>query len=281
MTTEPTPSPNAARFERTYDAPAELIWELWTTAAGLGEWFAPDGFESRVSELELRPGGQLRYTMTATAPEQVAFMRNTGNPLSIEVRKTFTQVAPPTRLAYLSLIDFVPDHEPYEHLTTIDIEPAGDRTNVVMTVDPLHDETWTQQHRAHRGNELDNLEAAIRRRTMSQKPVAYVISAVEGFEDEATVRRYAELAGPAIEHFGGRFIVSNTEPVVVEGESPSNHLSMVEFPSMEDVKAWYNSPEYAEARDLTPAAFRGRLLIFVEGVKTNQMPDSTKPPAHP
>ncbi len=94
-----------------------------TTAAGLGEWFAPDGFESRVSELELRPGGQLRYTMTATAPEQVAFMRNTGNPLSIEVRKTFTEVAPPARLAYLSLIDFVPDHEPYEHLTTMTSSP--------------------------------------------------------------------------------------------------------------------------------------------------------------
>jgi len=164
MTTEPTPNPNAARLERTYDAPAELIWELLTTAAGLQEWWAPDGFETRVSELELRPGGQLRYTMTATAPEQVAFMRGTGNPLSTELRKTFTEVAPPTRLAYLSLIDFVPDHEPYEHLTTIDIEPAGDRTNVVMTVDPLHDETWTQQHRAHRGSELDNLEAAIRRR---------------------------------------------------------------------------------------------------------------------
>ena len=165
MTTQPVPSPNAARFERTYDAPAELIWELWTTAAGLGEWFAPDGFESRVSELELRRGGQLRFTMTATSPEQVAFMRETGNPLSVEVRKTFTEVAPPTRLAYLSLIDFVPGHEPYEHLTTVDIEPAGDRTTVVMTVDPLHDETWTRQHRAHRGNELDNLEAAIRRRT--------------------------------------------------------------------------------------------------------------------
>ena len=164
MTTEPTPDPTAARLERTYDAPAELIWELLTTAAGLQEWWAPDGFETRVSELELRPGGQLRYTMTATAPEQVAFMRSTGNPLSTELRKTFTEVAPPTRLAYLSLIDFVPDHEPYEHLTTIDIEPAGDRTNVVMTVDPLHEETWTQQHRAHRGSELDNLEAAIRRR---------------------------------------------------------------------------------------------------------------------
>lgn len=166
MATEPTPGPNAARLEHTYDAPAELIWELLTTAASLQEWWAPEGFETRVSELELRTGGQLRYTMTATAPEQVAFMQNTGNPLSVELRKTFTEVTPPTRLAYLSLIDFVPDREPYEHLTTIDIEPAGDRTNVVMTVDLLHDETWTRGYRAHRGNELDNLEAAIRRRTM-------------------------------------------------------------------------------------------------------------------
>jgi uncharacterized protein YndB with AHSA1/START domain len=166
MTTETTPSLNAARLERTYDAPADLIWELLTTAPGLDEWWAPDGFETRVSELELRPGGQVRYTMTATTPAQIAFMRDTGNPLSTEVRKTFTEVVPPTRLAYLSLIDFVPDREPYEHLTTIDLEPDGDRTNLVMTLDPLHDETWTQQHRAHRGNELDNLDAAIRRRTM-------------------------------------------------------------------------------------------------------------------
>jgi uncharacterized protein YndB with AHSA1/START domain len=154
-----------ARLTRTYDASPELIWPLWTTAAGLEEWFAPDGFEIRVSELELKRGGQLRYVMTATAPEQVAFMRDAGSPLSIEVRKTFTEVVPRTRLAYLSLIDFVPDHEPYEHLTTVDIEPAGDRTIVVMTLDPLHDETWTRQHRAHRANELDNLESAIRRRS--------------------------------------------------------------------------------------------------------------------
>jgi uncharacterized protein YndB with AHSA1/START domain len=165
MTPTPTLSPNAMRLERTYAAPAELIWELWTTPAGLEEWFAPDGFATRVSELDLRPGGQLRYSMTATAPDQVAFMRDTGNPLSIEVRKTFTETVPPGRLAYLSLIDFVPGREPYEHLTTVDIVPAGDRVNVVVTFDPLHDDTWTQGYRAHRGNELDNLDAAIRRHT--------------------------------------------------------------------------------------------------------------------
>ncbi len=165
MTTEPTPSPSAVRLERTYDAPAELIWEMLTTAAGVEEWWGPEGFETRVSELELKPGGQVRYTMTATGPEQVEFVRNLGMPLSSEFRRTFTELQPPTCLAYLSLIDFVPDHEPYEHLTTIDIEPGGERTNVVMTLDPLHDETWTQEYRDHRSTELDNLEAAIRRHT--------------------------------------------------------------------------------------------------------------------
>jgi uncharacterized protein YndB with AHSA1/START domain len=163
MSTEPTPSPNAVRLERTYDAPAELIWELLTTAPGLEEWWAPDGFETRVSELELRPGGQVRYIMTAIGPEQVAFVRSLGMPLSNEFCRTFTKVAPPTRLAYLSLIDFVPDHKPYEHLTVVDIEPAGDRTKLVMTIDPLHDETWTQEYRAQRSNQLDNLDAATKR----------------------------------------------------------------------------------------------------------------------
>src|SRR5690348_14304858 len=130
MTTEPVPSLTKARLARSYEAPAALVWELLTTAAGLEEWFAPAGFESRVSELELRPGGQLRYTMTATGAEQLAFMRGAGLPVSSEVRKAFTEVAPRTRLAYLSMIDFVPNHEPYEHLTTIDIESAGPRTKL-------------------------------------------------------------------------------------------------------------------------------------------------------
>lgn len=164
MTNQSTPSPDAARLERTYDTPAELLWELMTTPAGLEEWWAPDGFETRVSELQLRPGGHVRYTMTATAPEQVAFVQNLGLPLSSEFRRTFTEVAAKTRLAYLSLINFVPDQQPYEHLTVIDIEPAGERTNVVVTINPLHDETWTQEYRDHRANELDNLEAAISRR---------------------------------------------------------------------------------------------------------------------
>jgi hypothetical protein len=103
--------------------------------------------------------------MTATGPDQVAFVRGLGMPLSSEICRTFTEVAPLTRLAYRSVIDFVPDHEPYEHLTTIDIAPAGHGASLVMTVDPLHDDAWTREYRDHHNCELDNLEIAIRRRT--------------------------------------------------------------------------------------------------------------------
>jgi hypothetical protein len=64
----------------------------------------------------------------------------------------------------VTLIDFVPDQEPFEHLTTVDVAPDGAGTHVVMTVDSLRDEGWTQQHRAHRRNELDNLATALDRR---------------------------------------------------------------------------------------------------------------------
>ncbi len=167
MPNTPTPSPNASQLHRTFDAPADLVWELLTTPAGLEEWMVPDGFETRVCELELRPGGRLRYTLTATAPEQVAFVQDLGLPLSSEFQRTYTEVSAPTRLGYLSRIDFVPGQEPYEHLTVVEVEPAGNRTTLVMTLDPLHDETWTGQYRDHRGGELDNLAAAIKRRTGS------------------------------------------------------------------------------------------------------------------
>ncbi len=164
MATPPVPSAEATRLERTYPAPPETIWELWTTAAGIERWWAPDGFRTDVRKLELRPGGELVYEMTAVAPEQKEFMSGAGLPLTTESRKTFTEVERPRRLAYLSRVDFVPGHEPYEHLTVVDIERDGQGTRVTMIVDPMHDEEWTGRLLAGRNNELDNLGAAVERR---------------------------------------------------------------------------------------------------------------------
>jgi uncharacterized protein YndB with AHSA1/START domain len=149
------------RIVRSYEVPAETLWELWTTPAGIESWWAPDGFTVEVQKLDLHPGGELIYTMTATAPEQIDFMRSAGMPLKTESRKTFTEIQPPTKLAYSSLADFIPGVEPYEFLTVVDIIPGDGHVDVTMTVERMHDDVWTQRLIAGRENELDNLAKAI------------------------------------------------------------------------------------------------------------------------
>lgn len=149
------------RLERVYEAAPEQIWELWTARDGIESWWAPEGFAVKVDKLELRPGGELVYTMTATGAEQIEFMQNAGLPLVTASRKTFTEVHAPTRLAYDSLVDFVPGVEPYEFLTVVELQASASGATVVMTVEAMHDEEWTQRLLAGRANELDNLAAVV------------------------------------------------------------------------------------------------------------------------
>src|SRR5690349_435705 len=144
-------------LRRTYPTTPETVWALWTTPAGIGRWWAPEGFVTEVQTLELRPGGELVYTMTATGAAQVEFMKGAGLPLTTESRKTFTVIDAPHRLAYRSLIDFVPGQEPYEHLTVVELTAVDGGTEVTMTMEALHDDEWTQRLVAGRANELDNL----------------------------------------------------------------------------------------------------------------------------
>ena len=46
-------------------------------------------------------------------------------------------------LAYQSLVDFVPNREPYEFSTEVGLTPTNKGTQAVITVEPLHDDTWT------------------------------------------------------------------------------------------------------------------------------------------
>jgi uncharacterized protein YndB with AHSA1/START domain len=144
-------------IERTYDASAEAVWDLWTTKEGIESWWGPDGFAVEVRRLDLRPGGELRYTMTATASAQIEFMNNAGMPLTTEARKTYTEVVAGKRLAYASLADFIPGVASYEFATVVDLLPSPGGVRVLMRVEPMHDEEWTQRLVAGRENELDNL----------------------------------------------------------------------------------------------------------------------------
>lgn len=93
---------------------------------------------------------------------------------------------------------------------------------------------------------------------------AYVISEVEVL-DEQLADQYRELAGSSIEHYGGRYVVRGASPHVVEGDWPDQQrVIVVEFPTMQRAKEWYNSAEYAQALEIRGSALARRLL-FVEG----------------
>jgi uncharacterized protein YndB with AHSA1/START domain len=47
---------------RVFDAPRELVWKAFTEPERLEQWWGPRGFNTRVHELELRPGGVFLYS---------------------------------------------------------------------------------------------------------------------------------------------------------------------------------------------------------------------------
>jgi uncharacterized protein (DUF1330 family) len=93
---------------------------------------------------------------------------------------------------------------------------------------------------------------------------AYVISELE-VRDPVAIESYRTIAAKSIAHYGGRYLVRNGAASAVEGGPPPNSLVVVEFPSMDRLREWYGSPEYAEALKVRRTAL-DRRLIFVEGI---------------
>jgi uncharacterized protein YndB with AHSA1/START domain len=146
-------------IRREYVGSIEDVWALWTTKSGIESWWGPEGFDVAVASLDLRSGGQLVYLMTAVAPEQVAFMKAAGMPLTSECKVTYTDVSPMSRLAYKTLADFVPGVTPYEVGTVVALKQVADRVQLVITFDAMHDDVWTQRARAGHESQLRKLDA--------------------------------------------------------------------------------------------------------------------------
>jgi len=93
---------------------------------------------------------------------------------------------------------------------------------------------------------------------------AYVISELEVL-DPVGIETYRRLAAKSIAQYGGRYLVRGGAADIAEGGPPPKNIVVVEFPSMDRLRQWYASPEYAEALKVRRTAL-DRRLIFVEGV---------------
>lgn len=132
-------------LERTYRARVADLWELWTTKKGFESWWGPAGFRVEVHTLEPWVGGALHYDMIADAPEQVAAMKQMGQPTSHRTRARFAEIRPHERLAITHVIDFVRGVKPYDSTVVVEFFVSGETVRMVITLDQMHDEGWTKR----------------------------------------------------------------------------------------------------------------------------------------
>jgi uncharacterized protein (DUF1330 family) len=93
---------------------------------------------------------------------------------------------------------------------------------------------------------------------------AYVIVDIE-VTDPAGIEAYRQRVPATIAAYGGRFLVRGGPHEVVEGGWHPRRLVVLEFPSLAQVRRWYNSEEYRELKVMRLGASRAN-LVFVDGV---------------
>jgi uncharacterized protein (DUF1330 family) len=92
---------------------------------------------------------------------------------------------------------------------------------------------------------------------------AYVIGEIE-VTDQATYDDYRKQVAATVEKHGGRFIVRGGKVEPLEGGWSPKRVVVLEFPSMQKLLGWYQSPEYAPLIKLRQKASRGK-LVAVDG----------------
>ena len=90
---------------------------------------------------------------------------------------------------------------------------------------------------------------------------AYLVAHIEITDPEA-FKAYADAVPAVVKAFGGRYIVRGGEPDVREGNWTVPRLVIIQFDSMEELKTWYNSPEYQAAIPLRLRSARDNFVCF-------------------
>ncbi len=93
---------------------------------------------------------------------------------------------------------------------------------------------------------------------------AYLQAEIEVTDPDAYAEYRARVPA-TIAAYGGRYLARGGEVKVLEGEASPNRRVILEFPDMERLLAWYNSPEYAPLIPIRQRASRGALVV-VEGL---------------
>ena len=131
------------RLERTFQAPAEAVFEAWTSEEVLRRWWhAVHVWDTTLADVDLRVGGTVRVVM-----------RDPHKDVEHGGGGTYTEVEPPTRLAFT----WIWDDDPRGTLIEVDFEESAGVTTVRFTHSRLWDDEAVRSHKEGWTKLFDNL----------------------------------------------------------------------------------------------------------------------------
>lgn len=92
---------------------------------------------------------------------------------------------------------------------------------------------------------------------------AYILVSVT-IHDPVLYEEYRKLTPATIAAYDGKFIVRGGQSELLEGSQLPGRTVVLEFPTYERAKEWWNAPEYAEAKAIRQKA-ADTTMIVIEG----------------
>ena len=92
----------------------------------------------------------------------------------------------------------------------------------------------------------------------------YIMVEIE-ITDPAVYEEYRQQAEASVVSHGGKYLVRGGAAETLEGDGQPKRLVVLEFPSVAQARAWWDSEEYREPKKLRQKSAITR-MILVEGV---------------
>ncbi len=127
---------DAVVIERLVQAPASLVWRMWTEPEHFAAWYGPEGSSVPVATMDVRVGGERRICMELVRSDAVMQMWFVGE---------YREVVPGRRLVYTeAMADAdgrvlspaqlgMPGDHPVTTEVILDFEDLGARTRLTLT----------------------------------------------------------------------------------------------------------------------------------------------------
>ncbi len=123
-------------IKRSFDAPAEFVFDAWTKPELVRHWWVPEahGVEGVRFEADVRPGGSYRYVLRAPA-EGSGEAAGAGAEFAMSGR--YIEVVRPSRLVHTEVFEPTaagPEPDAQEAIVTVTFEEVRGRTHLVSRI---------------------------------------------------------------------------------------------------------------------------------------------------